>query len=101
MVTSTTRMKKQAGATRSGFHFIEKFKTCKRFWYLENILGITPAKKPFMLVFGGAFHAGKAKFYTSKSVDQAVAAFQAALKSERSLMEDSEKFFPFLLERGP
>jgi hypothetical protein len=93
---------KKQGGTRSGFHFIEKFKNCKRFWYIENILGITPAKKPFMLIFGGAFHAGKAKFYTSKGdINAACAAFKASLKSERADMEDAEKFFPYLLERGP
>ncbi len=94
-------MKKDHGATRSGFHFIEKFKGCKRFWYIENPLGITPALKPFMLIFGGAFHAGKAGFYTGKSIEKGVATFKRALKAERSKMEDAEKYYPFLLERGP
>ena len=89
------------GATRSGFHFVERFKNCKRFWYVENILGITPAKKPFMLIFGGAFHAGKAAFYQQKSIDAAVAAFKASLRDDRALMEEADKYYPFLLERGP
>jgi len=93
-------MKKQGG-TRSGFHFIEKFKNCKRFWYLENILGITPSKKPFMLIFGGAFHAGKASFYLTRSVEKAVAAFKKTLREDRDLIEEADRFYPFLLERGP
>lgn len=94
-------MKKKQGGTRSGFHFVEDFKGCKRRWYIANILGITPAKKPFMLLFGGAFHAGKASFYLTKSIEKAVLAFKASLKAEQSQMEEREKFLPFLLERGP
>lgn len=94
-------MAKNVGATRSGFHWIESYKQCKRLFYIENILGITLKLKPFMLLFGGAFHAGKAAFYKKRSIEAGVAAFRADLKRDRALMEEQEKFYPFLLERGP
>jgi hypothetical protein len=93
---------RKQGGTRSGFHFIESFKNCKRLWYVGQILGIRPSKKPFMLIFGGAFHVGKAKFYTSRGdITAACAAFRASLKGERADMEEAEKYYPFLAERGP
>jgi hypothetical protein len=89
------------GATHSGFHFIEEFKNCKRHWYIGNLIGFQPEKKPFMLLFGGAFHAGKAAFYKKRDIEAGVRTFKAELKSSRPQMEEPEKFYPFLLERGP
>jgi PD-(D/E)XK nuclease superfamily len=90
------------GATPAGFHFLELFKVCKRKFYLTHVKHITPAQKAYMLIFGGAFHDAKAKYYKSKGdLDAAIASFKAALSRDAKIMEEPDKWLPFLAERGP
>lgn len=89
------------GSSPVGFHFLEMFKTCKRKWMLRYLLGIEPDRKPFQLIFGGAFHEGKAEFYRTGSSSKAIKAYSSYLKTSKSEIEDPSRYFPMLLEKGP
>jgi PD-(D/E)XK nuclease superfamily len=90
------------GATPAGFHFLELFKTCKRKFWFTHVRHIVPSQKAYMLIFGGAFHDGKAKFYRTKGdLDAAITAFKDALRRDTKIMEEADKWLPFLAERGP
>lgn len=92
---------KRSGASKSGYHFLESFETCKRKWYIRYILGIEPDRKPFQLIFGGCFHHGKAIFYETKSEKKAIAAYLQALKESKGEVEDASTLYPMMVKRGP
>lgn len=92
---------KRSGATWAGFHFLESFKTCKRKWMLRYVYGLESDRKPFQLVFGGCFHEGKAEFYRTGSSSKALKVYRSSLKDSKVEIEDSPRYYPLLLERGP
>jgi hypothetical protein len=91
---------KRSGASDYGFHLLETFKTCKRKFYISKVLGIEADRKPFQLIFGGAFHHGKAIFYETKSESKALKAYEVAIKESKHEIEDPSRYLPALLSRG-
>jgi hypothetical protein len=89
------------GASEKGFHFLEGFKQCKRKFFIHEVLGIEPERKPFQLLFGSAFHAGKEAFYLSGSVAKARKAMMSELDAIRGQMEDERRIYPVLKTKAP
>jgi hypothetical protein len=94
-------MIERSGASEKGFHFLESFKSCKRKWFFRFPLGLEPDRKPFQLIFGGAFHHGKATFYSKQKVSSALAAFKEYVEFYKKEVEDPKRYIPMMLARGP
>ena len=50
----------------SGFHYYMLYEDCKRKWHLKYVHGLRPEKKSSPLVFGSAWHEGKARYWQGK-----------------------------------
>ena len=78
---------KRNSATASGFHFVNLFQLCSWKFYLRYCLKIDTRFIPEALVFGGAFHEGKAIWYTTKNEAKAL---QATVNYIRGFKADFE-----------
>jgi len=47
----------------NGFHFYNLYLDCPRKWYLKYVNGLQPEEKSPSLIFGSAFHEGKAVYW--------------------------------------
>lgn len=54
-------------ATRSGFHYLSTYQSCRWRWYLNHVRKIVPLKVSRYLLFGQAFHAAKEAFYKGEA----------------------------------
>jgi hypothetical protein len=75
--------------TRSGFHFWNLYQNCRWKFFLRYIMGIEPDKTAKALIFGGAFHAGKAAFYKGEDHREA---FLRELGSGKEEYENPEDY---------
>ena len=74
----------------SGFHFLNLFQCCQRKFYLRYHLLIRPVYTHPALIFGSAFHEGKATFYSEKSESKALAIALQVLKGSKKELEHPE-----------
>jgi hypothetical protein len=96
---------KFGGASAAGFHFVNLYQCCQRKFFMKWF--VRPVEKFLSpaLIFGSAFHEGKATFYQTKSLDKAKAKVRSELKKYRSLFEYQEQYdkavlrCPVLLQR--
>lgn len=62
----------------AGFHWMSTYQTCPRQWFFKYVLGFLPELTGQALVFGAAFHEGKARYYETGDPD---AMYSAAIDS--------------------
>lgn len=82
----------QAGASHSGFHFLSLYGCCPRKFYLKHILRYESPYTDVALLFGAAFHEGKAVWYTKQSENKAVAKAMGDLEARRGEFRDDSVF---------
>ena len=63
-------MAKKSSASGAGFHFYNLYQCCPRKFYLRFVCGLAEKETPASLVFGAAFHEGKAAFYRTHSPER-------------------------------
>jgi hypothetical protein len=94
-----TKAKEQRRESFSGYHYLNTFQTCPRKFFIKYIVGISTEFTAPPLLLGGAFHEGKAVWYTTGKEEKAVRKFQSELKSRRKEYEYKEEYENDL-ERG-
>ena len=55
--------------SKAGVHFMQTYQTCPRQWFFKYVLGYLPEQTGMALVFGAAFHEGKATYYKTGDAD--------------------------------
>jgi len=83
-----TEKNQEKGASASGFHFYNLYQCCPRKFYLRWVCRIAEKQVPFALLFGSAFHAGKAAWYESGEAKTALTALQNELVDSASSFEN-------------
>jgi len=78
--------------THTGFHFWNAYQCCPRKWYFKYPCGIVPPYKAPELLFGGAFHDGKASFYTSGKESTAVSTFKRIMRSNKGEYYEEDRY---------
>jgi hypothetical protein len=91
--------KKRRGSS-AGFHYYNLYQNCPRKFYIKSVLRIKPKVESDMLLFGGAFHEGKATFYKTKSKSKALDKITGELESFQGLY-GKEETFEFHYLRAP
>jgi hypothetical protein len=100
--TATPRPPKvERSASTSGYHFYNLYQCCERKAYIR----FGPPRLEYMftappLVLGGAFHAGKALFYTSRNESKALALVASEIKLRKADLESRDEYLA-ILDRGP
>lgn len=84
--------KEQRRESHAGFHFYNLYQNCPRKFYIAKILRIVPKKQSSALMFGSAFHEGKATFYKTKSAKRAVSKLLKELEETKNLYEDIDVY---------
>ena len=92
MATTTPLKVPKRSESSSGFHFFNLYQCCPRKFYLRYHLNIKPKFTTPALLFGSAFHEGKAIFYTTKSEAKALAMAEAVFKSGKKELEFQDDF---------
>lgn len=85
--------------SHAGFHFYNLFQNCPRKFYFKYCLRLVPKYSTYALIHGGAFHEGKATFYTSRSEKKALAKFEREVEEQAHKLED-ENMADVMLDRG-
>jgi len=77
----------------SGFHFLDLYNNCQRKFFFKYVLGLKQKRVSEPLLFGSAFHEGKATFYQTADRDEALATVDRFTKSyvEKDLFENEEQ----------
>lgn len=91
---------RKTSASQSGFHFINLFQCCPRKFFIRYALKIDTKYIPEALVFGSAFHSGKAVWYKTKSESKAKRDVEAHIKFFKRDFE-SPQAFALALDRCP
>lgn len=78
--------KEKSQPTHAGFHFVNLYQCCRRKFYLRYVCGLDSPFTHTALLFGSAFHEGKAHYYKTKDAE-------AALDVARDYLYDSESEF--------
>lgn len=84
----------------SGFHFFNLYQNCPRKFFIKYFGRIIPLFTAPPLIFGGAFHEGKAIFYTTKSARKALAFVKKDIIARKNEYEYKDAF-ETALERCP
>jgi len=90
--------------SHTGFHFFNLHQNCARKFFIMHMARIVPAFTAPPLIFGGAFHEGKAVFYTTKSMRKALAYVRKDIALRRKEYEYDDAYeaalyrCPILLE---
>jgi len=97
-------------ASLVGWHMIQDARLCEWRFYLKNVLGLRPSFYARALLFGQAFHAGKALFYerglpkggsNAALVKASVEAGEILLHDVRDLYENSDEYAQDVARVGP
>lgn len=100
-MTKNKAPKVERSSSNSGFHFFNLYSCCERKAYIHfgpprlEYRFVAPA-----LVLGGAFHAGKALFYTSRNESKALKLLESEIKLQKSSLESQDDYLA-ILARGP
>jgi hypothetical protein len=99
------------GGSLIGWHYVLDARLCLWRFYLKNIIGLRPTFYARALLFGQAFHAGKAYFYENGSkgkmrsnallVKGAVDAAESLLHDLRDLYEKDDEYAQDIARVGP
>jgi len=93
--------KPERSSSKSGFHFFNLYACCER----KTFIHFGPPRLEYRfvappLVLGGAFHAGKALFYTSKNESKALKLVASEIKFRKADFEFQDEYLR-VLDRGP
>ena len=99
------------GGSLIGWHYVLDARLCLWRFYLKNIIGLRPTFYARALLFGQAFHAGKAHFYTEGSkgktrsnaalVKGSVENAESLLHDVRDLYEKDDEYAQDIARVGP
>lgn len=94
-------MSKREGPSEAGFHFIQHFRNCERYFYHQYIDNIEPLQRSPALLFGGAMHKALEVWYNllsegepvHKRAAKAQNEFEKAMKAVQHMYEYEDAFF--------
>jgi len=78
--------------SHSGFHFFNLFQNCPRKFFIKYILRITTETTGSPLIFGAAFHEGKAVWYETGNKNKALSTAQFEVDDRKSEYEKYEEY---------
>lgn len=87
------------GPSESGYHFLQDFRNCERFFKHKYVDNIEPNRVANALLFGIAIHKGMEGYYEStkipigKRINRAKEMFKESLESSYSLYEYTDKYY--------
>lgn len=92
--------KPESSATEAGFHFIEDYKTCKRYFKYSYVDGLEPIQTPTHLMLGTSLHEGMRTWYEmlrdgytlQQRISEATRVSLGTLKSHFSDYADIDKY---------
>ena len=77
-------------ASSTGFHFYNLYQNCPRKFFLRYIARLVPKTTSPELIFGAAFHEGKATFYKTHSKEKAIKKALKEMKDRRTEYQDDD-----------
>lgn len=86
------------GPSESGYHFLQDFRNCERYFKHKYVDNIEPMRIPNALIFGIAGHKGMEGYYQSsnlpigKRINRAKEMFQQSLRENQHLYEYSDTY---------